>query len=269
MRLTVVVHSAMFVEGSQVEAFPEAVVVPYLNSNNHKQQQSVKMLEHWSYREYCRLFFSPQGAGGHLFPWQQPSGLEWERVHSVTWGAEEEQFNSLLYLWPQPASLTGHLYSNHTHVHSDVTLYITAVKLLFNGKLTSRFFLSNVFWHNYVTMFLNYSWSEKMNGETLWYYLRCFGHQWHIYDQMLIYLTLSDLIFRLQQHGFSASICIQSCNKSDFSVNKCQKHDLSEISEDFRVPIYKTWEFCWMWGSFRRTTNCAKTQECTNLPTFS
>lgn len=44
MFLTVIIHSAMFVEGSQVEAFPEAVAVPYLNSNNNQQQQSIKML---------------------------------------------------------------------------------------------------------------------------------------------------------------------------------------------------------------------------------
>lgn len=36
--LTVVVHAAVDVQGRQVEAFPEAVMVPDLDGSNHKQQ---------------------------------------------------------------------------------------------------------------------------------------------------------------------------------------------------------------------------------------
>lgn len=68
MQLTVVVHSAVSVESGQVEAFPEALGVPYLNSNIHTQQQSVKMLKHGSYRGDFHLKSSPRGAVGLLFP---------------------------------------------------------------------------------------------------------------------------------------------------------------------------------------------------------
>lgn len=78
--LTIVVNPSVFVEGSQVEAFPQAVEVPYLNSNNHKQP--VKMLKHQSKQD-----FLPQEAAGRWFPWRQPSGLELERVRRVTWRA--------------------------------------------------------------------------------------------------------------------------------------------------------------------------------------
>lgn len=48
-----------------------------------KPQRSVKMLRYWSLRGYWGLLFSPPGVGGHLFPWQRPSGLEWAKVHSA------------------------------------------------------------------------------------------------------------------------------------------------------------------------------------------
>lgn len=81
MPRTVIIHPAVFVQGGQVEAFPEAVAVPYLNRDNI-QQLPVKMLSHPPER------VSPPAAGFHPFPWRRLWGLGQERAHWVTWGAE-------------------------------------------------------------------------------------------------------------------------------------------------------------------------------------
>lgn len=55
--LTVVIHSTVFVKSSQVEAFSEAVAVPYLNRHDHKQQP-VKMLERRHYKMKRPVFLT-------------------------------------------------------------------------------------------------------------------------------------------------------------------------------------------------------------------
>lgn len=67
----------MSVESSQVEAIPEAVTIPYLNTNNN-DQQSLKKL-----KQLGDSSCSPQETGAHPFPGRQPSGVGEERVHSV------------------------------------------------------------------------------------------------------------------------------------------------------------------------------------------
>lgn len=55
--LTVIIHSAMFVKSSQVEAFSEAVAVPYLNRHDRKQQP-VKMRERRHYKMKRPVFLT-------------------------------------------------------------------------------------------------------------------------------------------------------------------------------------------------------------------
>lgn len=80
---TIVVHSSVLAQGGQVEAFPQAVAVPYLNKRQHSTTFRQNLMG--GLRRS-----SPPAAGRHLFPWRQPGGLGPGRVHWVTWRAEEE-----------------------------------------------------------------------------------------------------------------------------------------------------------------------------------
>lgn len=74
---TIFINLSVLFEGSQVEAFPEALAVPYLNSSNHKS--SVKMLKHQSPHAEISLtsrsWWPPVSLTTALRPWIGESPL--------------------------------------------------------------------------------------------------------------------------------------------------------------------------------------------------